>query len=196
MHRRHLIGLAAAAALAPAARAESVMGPDGLYTNPMFRDTFLDMAEDHAEAAAEGKTLAVLFEQNGCPYCREMHEVNLKRPEIAAYLDQHFFVVQLDLWGARPVTDFDGAEAEERALAAKWYVNFTPTMLFFGPDKQGAGSFQEAESFRLPGYFKPFHFLSALEYVATGETAKQPFQRYLQDKFAALAAQGIDPEVW
>ena len=53
MHRRHLIGLAAAAALAPAARAESVMGPDGLYTNPMFRDTFLDMAEDHAEAAAE-----------------------------------------------------------------------------------------------------------------------------------------------
>ncbi len=66
-----------------------------------------------------------------------------------------------------------------------------------GPDlEEAAASREAAEAFRLPGYMKPFHYLSGLEYVAGGHYADQPFQRYLQDKFAALEAQGIKPDVW
>jgi thioredoxin-related protein len=94
------------------------------------------------------------------------------------------------------VTDFDGEELEEREIAQKWFVNFTPTQVFFPAANTGAQDARKAEAFRMPGYFKPFHHLSGLEYVASGAYLKQPFQRFLQDKFAELAARGIDPDVW
>ena len=77
-------------------------------------------------------------------------------------------------------------------IVSKWPVSIgTPTTLIYTQNAEGA-----KEAFRLPGYLKPFHYLSSLEYVVTGEYEKQSFQRYLQDKFTKLAEQGIDPEVW
>lgn len=179
------------AALPLAGRAAAAtLGDDGLYDSPLISDTFLELGADLDEAGAAAKGLIVIFEQRGCPYCRELHEVNFARPDIAEFQGNHFMTVQLDLWGSREVVDFDGEALEERALAIKWGVNFTPTLAFFTIET-GA-----AEVFRMPGYFKPFHYISALEYVALGHHADQPFQRYLQDKLAALAAEGIDPAVW
>ena len=40
-------------------------------------------------------------------------------------------MLQLDLYGARKVKDFDGEELGESALAQKYAVRFTPTMQFF-----------------------------------------------------------------
>ena len=195
--RRALIGSAVAASLAPRlARAEARMGDDGLHKQDWFLDSFLELGDDLETAAAEGRGLMLMFEQAGCPYCRELHRVNFARPEIVNYITAHFDVVQLDLWGAREVLDFDGAALEERRLAAKWGVNFTPTTVLCAAENAGAADLAGAEAFRLPGYLKPFHYLSSLEYVATCEYTRQPFQRYLQDKFAALREEGIDPDVW
>lgn len=199
MNRRNVIGLAALAGgglLHRYAAAEPVLGDDGLHKQDWFLDSFLEMGADLQEAAAQGKGLMVLYEQAGCPYCRELHAVNFERPEIVDYLTSNFLVVQLDLWGAREVTDFDGEALEERGLAGKWRVNFTPTMILFPAAAAGAGSAEEAEVFRAPGYFKPFHFLASLEYVGEGHYSEQPFQRFLQDKFADLEAKGIKPDVW
>jgi len=104
----------------------------------------------------------------------------------------HYLTVQLDLWGSREITDIKGQPMEERAWAQANAVNFTPTTIIYGQNAQG----ELGELFRLPGYLKPFHYLSSLDYVATGEYQRQPFQRYLQDKFAEFKAKGIDPEVW
>jgi thioredoxin-related protein len=199
--RRTLIAVAAAAPVlialpARGATLGATLGDDGLHKQDWFLDSFLEMGPDLTEAAEAGKGLLVLVEQRGCPYCRELHEVNFARPEIAEYLPANFNAVQLDLWGSREVTDFDGEALEERRLAAKWGVNFTPTTLLFPASAAGADSLAKAEAFRMPGYFKPFHYLSGLEYVAGGHYAAQPFQRYLQDKLAALEAQGIKPDVW
>ena len=200
MNRRDLFALAATAAatgMAPArGRAEPVLGDDGLHRQPFFHDSFLELGTDLQDAAAEGKGLIVLFEQRGCPYCRELHAVNFARKEITDLIAEKFLVVQLDLWGARPVVDFDGEEKEERQLAQKWFVNFTPTQVLFPAENAGATDPRQAEAFRLPGYFKPFHHPSGLEYVASGAYRDQPFQRFLQDKFALLQTQGIDPDVW
>ncbi len=179
-----------------AAFAELVLRDDGLHDQPFFLNSFLEMGADLQDAADEGKGLIVIFEQRGCPYCRELHRVNFERPEIVEYMTTHFNILQLDLWGARTVLDFDGEELEERDLARKWFVNFTPTILFFAPSNAGATDIRDAEVFRMPGYFKPFHFMSGLEYVASGAFDGQPFQRYLQDKFERLQEQGIDPDVW
>lgn len=192
--RRSLMTGALAVMALPAGAA--TMGDDGLHKQPWFHEGFLELGEDLAEAAGEGKGLMVLFEQRGCPYCRELHEVNFARDEITAYIAENFLVVQIDIWGAREVTDFDGEALEERALARKWRVNFTPTTVLFPASAAGADDAHEAEAFRMPGYFKPFHYLSGLEYVGGGQWVDQPFQRYLQDRFAELEAQGIKPDVW
>lgn len=196
MDRRTFLTATAGLVVAARAGAEAPVGDDGLHDQPFFMESFLELGYDLEDAAAEGKGLLVIFEQRGCPYCRELHNVNFARPEITDYMSAHFNVVQLDLWGAREAVDFDGEALEERNLAAKWGVNFTPTQVLFPAANAGAGTLVEAEAFRLPGYLKPFHHMSGLEYVASSAYLDQPFQRFLQDKFAALEAQGIDPDVW
>ena len=172
------------------------MGDDGLHKQPWFLDTFLELGDDLAAAADNGRHLMILYEQNGCPYCRELHEVNFARSELSDYIKAHYDVIQLDMFGAREVLDFDGQALEERDLAAKWGVNFTPTTILMHNSNAGAVSVSAAQSFRMPGYLKPFHYLSSLEFVAERKFEEQTFQRYLQDKFAELEAQGIDPDVW
>lgn len=175
------------------------MGDDGLHKQPWFADTFLDMGEDLAEATAQGKDLMVLIEQNGCPYCHEMHYVNFQRPELVDFIKAHYLVVQLDMWGAREVTDFDGEALEERDLMRKWGVSFTPTTMLFAqvPGEAAPQSWGEARAFMLPGYFKPFHHLSALQYVASDGYLEEPnFQRWLQGKADHMRENGEEVNVW
>ncbi|MDQ2091414.1 thioredoxin family protein [Marimonas arenosa] len=172
------------------------LGDDGLHKQPWFLDSFLELGDDLQAAADNGRNLMVIWEQNGCPYCRELHYVNFQRAEITDFIQAHFDVIQLDMFGAREVRDFDGETLEERRLAEKWGVQFTPTTQLFHAENAGAGTLREAEVFRMPGYLKPFHYLSSLEYVVAQDYKNQGFQRFLQDKFEKLREQGIDPDVW
>lgn len=174
------------------------LGDDGLYRQPWFIETFLNLPEDLQEAAGKGKRLAVIWEQRGCPYCKELHLVNFARPEISEYISKHFAVLQLNLWGARDVTDFDGETLSERKLSFKWRINFTPTIQFFPPavpaDVRQPGV--ELEVARMPGYFKPFHFITMFEFVQERAYERLRFQRYLREKVAALQEKGTKPKVW
>lgn len=192
------MALCAAPAIGQAALAATEVGDNGLHIQDWFLDSFLDLNEDLVTAADEGKHFAVIFEQRGCPYCREIHDVNLQDERIVSYLQENFDILQLDLWGSRGVTDFDGEEMEEKAIGRRWQVNFTPTIAFFPNDPaavEGKGG-REAEIARMPGYFKPFHFISMFEFVREGHYKEESFQRYLQEKFARLRAEGKDPDVW
>ncbi|MEE9455142.1 MAG: thioredoxin family protein [Paracoccaceae bacterium] len=193
--RRTMIVAALLSSLTQIAFAQDV-GDDGLHKQPWFHEGFLEMGPDLAEAAEAGKGLIVIFEQKGCPYCRELHEVNLVIPEIAEYQAENFLTVQINMWGSRIVTDFDGVEVGERELAQKWLINFTPTTLFFAKERVDAATFQEAESFRMPGYFKPFHYASALAFVASGAYSDEGFQRFTQARFDRLVEEGKDPSIW
>lgn len=169
------------------------LGDDGLHKQPWLADTFLDMREDLAEAGAEGKDLLVLIEQRGCPYCKELHEVNFARDEIVQLITDHYYVVQLNMWGDREAVDFDGTEMSEKDLVRRWGASFTPTMLFFASDADP----QDALAFVLPGYFKPFHTASALEYVATDAYKDEPnFQRFVQARGDEMRAQGLEVDLW
>lgn len=172
---------------------------DGLHAQPWFEQTFLDLNEDAADAHAQGKSLVIFFEQRGCPYCAEMHKVNLAKPEISDYIKTNFFALQLNLYGSRKVRDFDGTELEERKLAQRWKVNFTPTLVFFPPDpaalsgKAGA----DGEAWRLVGYWKPFHFLGTFVYVKERGYESEPnFQHWLNAYREKLRAEGKDVSLW
>lgn len=176
--------------------ANARLGDDGLHKQDWFLDSFLEMPDDLAEAEAAGKHLLVLVEQAGCPYCAALHTENFARTEIVDYIKANYLVVQLDLWGSRETVDFDGEVMPEKELAQKWGVNFTPTTLIFTAEDGTPANFFEAEAFRMPGLLKPFHYLSSLEYVVSGQHNEQPFQRFLQDKLEELDAKGIAPDVW
>jgi thioredoxin-related protein len=118
-------------------RVEPTLEPDGLYHQSWFQLSFLNLRDDFAEAKAAGKRFAVIFEQRGCPYCIKLHTEVLAQRYINDYLRQNFTVLQLDLWGAREVTDFDGTVLSERALAERWGVIFTPTIVFYKDDLSG-----------------------------------------------------------
>ncbi len=193
------LGLAASFPLTSRLRAAEVeVADNGLHVQDWFLQSFLDLSEDLTTAAEQGKSFAIIWEQKGCPYCRELHQVNLTKPKIVDYLKANFDILQLDMWGSRAVTDFDGAELEERDLAKKSQVVFTPTIQFFPRDLKAiqGNSNRELEVMRMPGYFKPFHFISMFEYVHEGAYADQQFQRYLQDKFGRLEAEGKKPDIW
>lgn len=113
------------------------LGDDGIFHQEWFAQSFLDLKEEFAEAKAAGKRLAVIFEQRGCIYCRKMHTEVLALRYINDYVRDNFRVVQLDLFGSREATDFDGTKLSEKKLAERWGVLFTPTVVFFKDDLAG-----------------------------------------------------------
>lgn len=111
-----------------------IKGDDGLYHQHWFEESFLDLKEDFKEAKEQGRRFAVIFEQRGCSYCTKMHTDVLAQKYINDYVRSHFRIVQLNLWGDREVTDFDGTVLTEKKLAERWGVLFTPTIVFLKDD--------------------------------------------------------------
>jgi len=109
----------------------------GHFRQGWFALSFLDLRDDFAEAKAAGQRFAVIFEQRGCPYCAKLHTEVLSEKYINDYVRENFRIIQLDLWGSREVTDFDGTRLTEKALAERWGVIFTPTIVFFKDDLRG-----------------------------------------------------------
>ncbi|UFZ08591.1 thioredoxin family protein [Bradyrhizobium ontarionense] len=163
------------------ARAEAVLGDDGLYHQPWFLNSFLDLREDLESAASEGKRLAIMWELRGCPYCRETHLVNFADPGITDYIRTNFEVLQLNLLGARKVIDFDRKELTEKELAERYAIRFTPTFQFFPPSADGVDSKEPLarEVARAPGYLKPPHFLAMFRFVRDRAYERGTFRDYL-----------------
>ncbi len=163
------------------AQADAVLGDDGLYHQSWFLNSFLDLREDLDSAASEGKRLAIMWELRGCPYCRETHLVNFADAGIADYIRANFEVLQLNLLGARKVTDFDGKELTEKELAERYAIRFTPTFQFFPPSADGVAAKEPLarEVARAPGYLKPPHFLAMFRFVREKAYERGTFRDYL-----------------
>lgn len=193
---------AAALVLAAGARAadppkEPALGENGLYVQPWFLFSFLDLKEDLEEAAQKGKRFAIVWEQKGCPYCKETHLVNLTNPEIAVFIQKHFVVLQLDLWGSRKVKDFDGEELSEKALAQKYGVRYTPTVQFF-PAKlaEAKKSGRDIEVARMPGYMRPFPFYVMFQFAQDEGYKAGGFRDYYKKKHEDSVAAGGKAHTW
>lgn len=162
-------------------RVEPAKGDDGLYHQSWFVQSFLDLKEDHAEARSSGRRFAVIFEQRGCIYCSRMHTEVLSQRYINDYVRENFSVLQLDLWGAREVTDFDGTRTTEKRLAERWGVLFTPTIVFFKEDVAGQSAKwgTSLEVARLPLGFGPATFFDLFVWIRARIYETDPnFQRF------------------
>jgi thioredoxin-related protein len=166
---------------AGSAQAAAVMTDDGLYREDWFLDSFLELAGDLKSTAAAGKQLAVIWEQRGCPYCRDTHLVNFAQKSIETYIRDHFEVIQLNLRGSRIVTDFDGERLGERQLAHKYGVHGTPIILFFpNRDDLGQKAPREREVNRIQGYMPARDFLIMFAFVAEHAYEQGSLRDYLR----------------
>lgn len=164
------------------ARAEAVLTEDGLYRQPWFLESFLELGDDLDGAAKAGKRFAIMWELKGCPYCRETHLVNFARPDIEEFIKTNFEVLQLNIIGSRIVKDFDGTEMSEKALATKYGVRFTPTFQFFPESAAGLGGKtpEKREVARAPGYLRPDDFVALFRFVREKGYETKSFRDYLK----------------
>src|SRR4051794_21137958 len=172
----------AASLVAPRLRAEPVLTEDGFYKQPWFVESFLELADDLQAAAKSGKRFAIMWELRGCPYCRETHLVNFARPDIEDYIKSNFDILQLHIIGSRKVTDFDGAEVSEKALAAKYGIRFTPTFQVFPEASAGLAEKapEKREVARAPGYMRPDDFLALFRFVREKGYETKSFRDYVK----------------
>ncbi|HZP79002.1 MAG TPA: thioredoxin family protein [Pseudolabrys sp.] len=191
MQRRDVIlgmGAAALGALAgPPARAQTpsaapMLTDDGLYKEPWFVESFLDLPDDLEGARKENKRFVVMWELKGCPYCKETHFVNFAQPRITDFVRANFQVLQLNIIGSRKVTDFDGTELSEKRLAAKYGVIYTPTFQFFGEraDALKGAPPEKREVARIQGYLRPDDFLAMFRYVQEKAYENKSFRDYVK----------------
>jgi thioredoxin-related protein len=170
-----ILGLLLASAFAGAAEegrlAPGMVQPGFVEPPRWFKESFLDLREDVAEAAKSGRRLMLYFYQDGCPYCAKLLRDNFGQKAIADKTRRHFDVIAINLWGDREMTDLAGNAMAEKAFARSLRVQFTPTLLMF--DEKGE------VALRLNGYLPPRKFEAALDFVGAHLEKKQDFADYL-----------------
>lgn len=166
-------------ALLPAAEKAELRGVGRFEIPAWFKSSFLDLPDDVAEAARNGKRLMLYFGQEGCPYCAALFNTNFSQPHIVEYTQKHFDAIELNIWGDREVTDFSGNTLPEKEFAAKLKVRFTPTLLFFNEKGE--------QVLRINGYYPPHQFMAALRYVAEKQEGRMTFREYLAKQVPAPA---------
>ncbi len=173
------------AALIAATTLAAEIGDDGLHKASWMRDTFKDLSEDLDEANAEGKRLMIIIEQRGCIYCKKMHEEVFSLPEVNDYIEENFFVVQINMFGDIEVTDFDGTALAEKNMVKRWGALFTPSIYFFPNEVDGGAMATQAAVANMPGAFGKWTTLNMLTWVVEeGYKTDEPFQKYHARKFA------------
>lgn len=163
---------------------EAGMVNPGYHAQPAwFKQSFLDLREDVAEAKEQGRRVMLYFYQDGCPYCKKLLETNFGLRDITEKTRRHFDVVSLNMWGDREVTGMDGTTRTEKAFATERKVMFTPTLLFL--DEQGE------TVLRVNGYYAPHKFGAALDYVSGRKENELSFRDY----YAALEPRAASGEL-
>lgn len=168
--------------------AASVAAPAQHEPPAWFKESFLDLREDIAEAGKAGRRLMLYFHQDGCPYCTRLLTENFGQKRIADKTRRHFDVLAINIWGDREVTDTAGRTLTEKAFAKSLGVQFTPTLLLL--DEQGA------VALRLNGYQPPHQFEAALDFVAARREKREKFTDYLQAQAREPASGRLHEQPW
>ncbi len=180
-----LLWLGGVSAAAPDAGETVLQGGvnPGYHDKPdWFKSSFLDLAEDVAEAQASDKRVLLYFYQDGCPYCKKLLDDNFGTAAGAAKTRRLYEVIAINMWGDREVTAVDGSVMTEKEFAEQLRVMYTPTMVFL--DDGGM------PLLRLNGYYAPDRFDIALDYGARRDNDGLSFRDYAAQRAGkGMAAQ-------
>jgi len=155
-----------------------------LHVESFYLPTPLKLARKQRQS---GRPLLVLFEQQQCKACDELHQDILRRTEIAAAIS-NFDVALVDVWSADKLQTPDGKTLTARDWAVQLNTQYTPSLVFF--DASGK------EVFRSEAYLRSFHLHALMDYVSTGAYRYQPnFQRFIQHRAEVMDALGLEVDL-
>ena len=138
-----------------------------------FKLSLGDLGDDLAEAKKTGKKgIVTYFGQQRCAYCEQFFKTSLSDTDINNYLQKHYDLIAFNIWGIDDITDTDGTTYTERDLSIHYKANFTPSLVFY--DEQGT------PVFRLRGFYPPYKFRAALQYVAEEFYKTETFSEYFE----------------
>jgi thioredoxin-related protein len=120
-----------------------------------FAETFLDVREDAAEAAKQGRRVMYYFWLEGCPYCEKMEKGTFRDPSVVGRIRKEFVAVAINVRGDREVTWTDGTKLTEKTLTSRLGIRGTPTLVFFD-EKAGV-------ALRTTGYLDPAQLGATLD---------------------------------
>ena len=136
-----------------------------------FKLSLGDLGDDLKEAKNDGKKgIITYFGQKRCAYCEQFFKTSLADTDIQNYLKKHYDLIAFDIWGIDDVIDTDGKKYTERELSVHYKTNFTPALVFYDADGTPV--------FRLRGYYPPYKFRAALQFVAEEFYKKESFSEY------------------
>jgi thioredoxin-related protein len=122
-----------------------------------FKESFLDISEDIAEASDNDKHVMLFLHLNGCPYCYKMTEENLKNAPYIDFIKANFDVIALNIQGDREVALDENTSLTEKQLAKKLKVIYIPTVIFLDSDNKTVA--------RINGYRSVRDFKYVLDFV-------------------------------
>ena len=136
-----------------------------------FKLSLGDLNDDLAEAKQAGKRgIITYFGQKRCAYCEQFFKTSLSDIDIKNYLQKHYDLIAFDIWGIDDITDTDSTTYTERDLSIHYKTNFTPSLVFYNEEGTPV--------FRLRGFYPPYKFRAALQYVTEEFYKKETFSDY------------------
>ena len=131
-----------------------------------------DLRDDLSDAKAAGKKgIITYFGQKRCAYCEQFFKTSLSDVDIKNYLQTYYDLIAFDIWGIDDIIDTDGSTHSERELSIRYKANFTPSLVFYNNEGTPV--------FRLRGFYPPYKFRAALQYVTEEYYKKETFSEYL-----------------
>jgi len=139
-----------------------------------FKESFLEIADDVAEANESGKHVLLFFQLNGCPYCDRMLSEVFEADPLMSYIQEHFDVIAINVRGDREIAFNEEVSATEKELSEKLKVWATPGIIFLDANNKPV--------VRVDGYRSPERFKHILRYVADKIYKEQKLAAYLQQE--------------
>jgi thioredoxin-related protein len=139
-----------------------------------FKQSFLNLPEELQEAEKARKIgIIVYFGQDNCAYCDALLNVNFKtHRDIVAYTRKFFEVIPIHIWGQLDVITTDHQILTEKSFSDREKTNFTPSLIFYNTKGE--------EIFRMRGYYPPYRFRAALDYIVGEYYRQETFRQFLE----------------
>ena len=144
---------------------------DELVYPDWFKLSLGNLGDELDEAKKSGKRgIITYFGQKRCAYCEQFFKTSLADTDIQNYLRKHYDLFAFDIWGIDEIIDTDGKKYTERELSIHYKANFTPSLVFYDADGTPV--------FRLRGFYPPYKFRAALQYVTEEFYKEETFADY------------------
>jgi len=149
--------LGAFVVVAPAAETGRLTGGKRYEIPDWFKTSFLELADDAAEAAEADKHVMLYMHLDECPYCEAVLRESIVGSDYSLWLRERFDAIAINIRGDREVAFNEEVTVTEKELAQMLKVHQTPAVIFLdGANRQ---------VMRIDGYRTPVEFKRVLDYV-------------------------------